>query len=153
MTKIPPLAQLLPHEAPMILIDELISVDVENVHCQVTIRSDNLFFDKHTHAVAAYVGIELMAQTIASWAGYHAWQQGKPTPMGFLLGCRRYHSEWAQFKQGVVLDIHAERLMQDNNMVVFSCKITHQQQTIASCQLNAYLPSEEKITTLLTTKQ
>ena len=30
MTKIPPLAQLLPHEAPMILIDELISVDVEN---------------------------------------------------------------------------------------------------------------------------
>ncbi|SMY35347.1 hotdog family protein [Photobacterium andalusiense] len=153
MTKIPPLAQLLPHEAPMILIDELISVDVENVHCQVTIRSDNLFFDKHTHAVAAYVGIELMAQTIASWAGYHAWQQSKPTPMGFLLGCRRYHSEWSQFKQGVVLDIHAERLMQDNNMVVFSCKIVHQQQTIASCQLNAYLPSEEKIATLLTTKQ
>ncbi|CEO41502.1 3-hydroxydecanoyl-ACP dehydratase [Photobacterium kishitanii] len=153
MTKIPPLAQLLPHDAPMILIDELISVDVENVHCQVTIRSDNLFFDNHSQSVAGYVGIELMAQTIAAWAGYHAWQQGKPAPIGFLLGCRRYHSEWSQFNQGVVLDIYAERLIQDNNMAVFSCQIISQQQTIASCQLNAYLPSEEKVATLLTTKK
>ncbi|PSU58965.1 hotdog family protein [Photobacterium phosphoreum] len=153
MTNTPPLAQLLPHDAPMILIDELINVGMENVHCQVTIRSDNLFFNKQSQSVAGYVGIELMAQTIASWSGYHAWQQGKSAPIGFLLGCRRYHSEWSQFNQGIVLDIHAERLMQDNNMAVFSCKIIHQQQIIASCQLNAYLPSEEKIATLLNTKQ
>lgn len=46
----------------------------ENVHCQVTIRSDHLFFDNQHQSVAGYVGIELMAQTIAAWAGYHAWQ-------------------------------------------------------------------------------
>jgi predicted hotdog family 3-hydroxylacyl-ACP dehydratase len=152
MTNTPPLVQLLPHDAPMILIDDLISVGVENVHCQVTIRSDHLFFDHQRQGVAGYVGIELMAQTIAGWAGYHAWQQGKPTPIGFLLGCRRYHSEWPQFDKGCVLDIYAERLIQDDNMAVFSCTIVNQQQTIASSQLNAYLPSPEKIATLLTTK-
>lgn len=46
----------------------------ENVHCQVTIKSDDLFFDNQRQGIAGYVGIELMAQTIAAWAGYHAWQ-------------------------------------------------------------------------------
>lgn len=152
MINTPPLAQLLPHDAPMILVDKLISVGTENIHCQVTIRSDHLFFDSQSQAIPGYVGIELMAQTIAAWAGYHAWLQGKPSPIGFLLGCRRYHSEWSQFNEGAVLDIYAERLMQDNNMAVFSCQIVSQQQTIATSQLNTYLPSEEKIAALLTSK-
>ncbi len=72
MNNIPDVASLLPHEAPMILIDKLINVTELTVHCQVKIDSAGLFFDKDNHGVPAWLGIEFMAQTIAAWYGYQA---------------------------------------------------------------------------------
>ncbi|MDD1791880.1 hotdog family protein [Enterovibrio makurazakiensis] len=145
MNNHPSLNQLLPHQAPMILIDALIDVGETHVHCRVTAHADNLFFDKDAQAIPGWVGIEFMAQTVAVWSGYQAWKDDKQPPIGFLLGSRRYQSELAEFRAGTVLDIHATHMMESNGMAVFSCRIEHQGQDIASAQLNAYVPSEEKL--------
>ncbi|WP_305844721.1 hotdog family protein [Photobacterium leiognathi] len=145
MTNCPPLHQLLPHEAPMILVDELIDVGEKHIHCRVVICPDCLFFDPKTQSVPGYVGIEFMAQTVAGWSGYHAWKKGDDSPIGFLLGCRRYHSELSVFKEHEILDIHAEQIMENNGMAVFDCKIMVNDNIVASSQLNAFVPSKTQL--------
>ena len=145
MTKIPHLHQLLPHDTPMVLVDQLIDVGEEHIHCQVTVREDCIFFNAHSRAIPGYVGIEFMAQSVAGWSGYHSWLQDQPSPIGFLLGCRRYQAECSAFSEGDTLDIFAERLMESNGMAVFSCRIEHQGQLLATSQLNAFVPSQEKL--------
>ncbi len=145
MTNIPHLHQLIPHDTPMVLVDELIDVGEEHVHCQVNVNENCIFFDPETRSISGHVGIEFMAQSVAGWAGYHAWKQGKPSPIGFLLGCRRYQAECSAFNEGDLLDIYAERLMENNGMAVFICRIEHQGALLATSQLNAFVPSPEQL--------
>ncbi|HDM8133525.1 TPA: hotdog family protein [Vibrio harveyi] len=145
MTKLPPIEQLLPHDRPMILVDRAIDIQQDTIHCQVDIGEHNPFFNRDTQTVPAYVGIEFMAQSVAAWSGYHALVQGQEPPIGFLLGSRRYTSECDAFTQGQQLDVYAEKMMEDNGMAVFSARMEWQEKTIATCQLNVYVPSEEKL--------
>ena len=149
MNKLPDIAALLPHEAPMILIDRLIDVAELTIHCQVNIQPDGMFFDKQVNGTPPWVGIEFMAQAIAAWAGYHANLKGKPSPVGFLLGSRRYNSHGDVYKQGQVLDIYAEQLMESDGMSAFSCRIECEGEELATSQLNVFAPSQEKLDEML----
>jgi predicted hotdog family 3-hydroxylacyl-ACP dehydratase len=149
MNKLPDVATLLPHEAPMILLDKLIDVAELTVHCQVTIKPACLFFDKQINGIPAWVGIEFMAQTVAAWSGYHAWIKGESSPIGFLLGSRRYNSECDVYQQGEVLDIYAEQLMESEGMAAFKCRIECAGKEVASSQLNAFVPSQDKLDEML----
>ena len=93
MLSLPEVASLVPHEAPMILIDKLIAVDENTIHCQVFITEESQFFEDQTHSIGAWVGIEYMAQTISAWSGYQSFLKDEPSPIGFLLGSRRYNTE------------------------------------------------------------
>ncbi|MGF1695618.1 hotdog family protein [Vibrio lamellibrachiae] len=145
MSNIPTIEQLLPHEKPMILIDRALSVEAESIHCQVDIDKHNLFFNKEANSVPAYLGIEFMAQSVAAWSGYHATLRNEEPPIGFLLGSRRYVANCDTFSQGQTLDIYAEQVMEDNGMAVFSAYIEHNGLQVAKCQLNVYVPSEQKL--------
>ncbi|OBT14769.1 3-hydroxydecanoyl-ACP dehydratase [Vibrio sp. UCD-FRSSP16_10] len=145
MSDYPLIQQLLPHDEPMILIDRAVDIQQDSIHCQVQIGQKNPFFNAETNSIPAYVGIEFMAQSIAAWSGYHAIQQGQAPAIGFLLGSRRYVSHYDAFQQNQVLDIHAEKLMEDNGMAVFTARIELDTQVVATCQLNVYVPSEEKL--------
>ncbi|MGO2342614.1 hotdog family protein [Vibrio litoralis] len=142
---LPNIADLVPHQAPMILVDKLIAVDQQSIHTQVMIKADELFFNQESQSVPGYVGIEYMAQSIAAWSGFQAWQQGEPPAIGFLLGSRRYQSECSEFPLGETLDIYAEQVMENNGMAVFQCRIEVQAKTLASAQLNAFVPSPEQL--------
>jgi predicted hotdog family 3-hydroxylacyl-ACP dehydratase len=153
MTNIPHLHQLIPHDTPMVLVDELIDVGEEHVHCRVNINENCIFFNAETRSIPGHVGIEFMAQSVAGWSGYHAWKQSKDSPIGFLLGCRRYQTECSAFHEGDLLDIYAERLMENNGMAVFTCRIEHQGTVLATCQLNAFVPSPEKLDQMIGNSQ
>ena len=152
MTKLhqfPSVASLVPHEAPMILIDKLIHADANSVHCQVHINSQSQFFESQNKAVGAWVGIEYMAQAIAAWSGYQHVLQQRPSSIGFLLGSRRYHCEAAFFHEGDVLDIYAEQLLENEGMGVFSCSIKNKKELLASAQLNVFVPNSEQLEAML----
>lgn len=141
MTELPSLQELLPHDVPMVLIDELVDVGGKHVHCRVTPTADNLFFDCVARAVPGYIGIEFMAQSVAAWAGYHARMRGETPSVGFLLGCRRYKAEVCSFRENELLDIHAELVMENNGMSIFSCQIEHEGKAIAASQISTYAPT------------
>jgi predicted hotdog family 3-hydroxylacyl-ACP dehydratase len=143
MNDMPEITEVIAHDAPMILIDDLVEVRKEHVHCRVTIHESGLFFDQQKRTVPGYVGIEFMAQTVAAWAGFHAWERDEKPPIGFLLGGRSYQCESPAFSEGMELDIHAEQILKSENMAAFACTIQHNGVVQAKCELNVYEPPPE----------
>ena len=84
-----PVARLLPHASPMIMIDRVVSVSEDYFEAEVVVRPDSLFCDGT--AVNAWVGIEYMAQAVAAYAGAEAIAAGRPVKIGFLLEIGRAH--------------------------------------------------------------
>lgn len=118
----PPIAELLPHKAPMILLDRVLDIEGENLTAEVTIRPDALFCDGRR--VGGWVGIEYMAQAIGALAGWLARQKGLPPRLGFLVGTRRYTSQTPWFTVGQTLHIHIQReIAAENGVSAVACRI------------------------------
>ena len=136
-----PIAELIPHAADMILIDDVISFGAEDIETRLTVRHGGLF-NQEDGSLPAWVGIELMAQSIAAYAGCQALQAGLPVELGFLLGTRKFECNVERFPAGAELRIRALRSLQDDNgMGVFECHLDgpgiH-----AEARLNVFRPPE-----------
>lgn len=66
-----PLAELLPHAGDMILIDQVLAFDEEQIQTCLTVNAGGLF-NRDDGSLPAWVGVELMAQSVAAYAGCHA---------------------------------------------------------------------------------
>ncbi|MCP1574216.1 putative hotdog family 3-hydroxylacyl-ACP dehydratase [Herbaspirillum rubrisubalbicans] len=140
---IPPIEQLLPHAAPMILIDRVVAVDEQTLQAELEIRTDSLFHQGS--GVGAWVGIEYMAQGIAAWAGYQALRQGGSVKIGFLLGARRYQCAIPEFATGTRLGVSVRLLLQaDSGLGSFECRITDlaTQQELAQATVSVFQPHD-----------
>ena len=136
-----PLAELLPHAGDMILIDQVLEFDQEQIHTRLTVRAGGLF-NREDGSLPAWVGIELMAQSVAAYAGCRARSEGNPVELGFLLGTRKFECNVEHFPAGAELQIHALRSLEDDNgMGVFECHLSgpgiH-----ASARLNVFRPPQ-----------
>lgn len=119
-----PIAELIPHAGNMILIDEVLRFGDEDVETRLTVRPGGLF-SQADGSLPAWVGIELMAQSVASYAGCQARQAGLPVELGFLLGTRNFQCNVERFPAGAELHIKALRSLQDDNgMGVFECQLS-----------------------------
>lgn len=134
-------AELLPHAAPMLLLDDV--VDYGDTHCtsRVFIEPHVLFY-REGRGVPAYTGIEYMAQTIALWSGIVRRQQGLAPSVGFLLGTRKYETRNTFFPAGSVLMVRAEQQYLLDGMSVFACEISVDGELLASANINAYQPQD-----------
>ncbi len=137
--------QVLPHRAPMILLDRFIEAGAEYGVCSVTITEQSPFYDTACRAVPAYVGIEYMAQTIAAYAGANRLVAGGQVKIGFLLGCRKYQPRVTGFAAGTELIVTAAQLvMEPSGLSVFECSISQQQQVLVSARLNVFQPEDHQ---------
>lgn len=143
-----PAQNCLPHSAPMVLIDEVLNVDIENqiVKTSVKIHDDKIFFNKEINGISPLVGIEFMAQTIGCYAYYKA---GKTIPkIGFLLGTRQYENKLEKFENGKTYIITAREIYGDNELVSFECLIYNEgedenpENYIAKATINAFQPKD-----------
>ena len=136
-----PLAELLPHAGDMILIEQILSFDDEQIHTRLTVKPGGLF-NRADGSLPAWVGIELMAQSVAAYAGCHARARGDAVELGFLLGTRKFECNVEHFPAGTELSIHGVRSLEDDSgMGVFECHITapgiH-----ATARLNVFRPPQ-----------
>ena len=138
---LPEIRRLIPHSDPMVLLDRLLAVDEHSLCAQVSITPDSLFYA--AGAVAAWTGIEYMAQAIAAFAGYQAFVSGQDTKLGFLLGTRHYESHCSAFALNSVLHIHVQRVLQHpNGLGAFECRIVaaESQQLLAAATVTVFQP-------------
>jgi predicted hotdog family 3-hydroxylacyl-ACP dehydratase len=136
-----PIADLLPHAPPMVLLDAVESWDDDRAIARVTI-GPGIPFHQAGRGVPAHVGIEYMAQACGAFAGLEALAAGEPVRIGYLLGTRAYRAALDWFADGTQLTVSAVQVFRDGTMGVFDCAITADGRELATAQLNVYQPAE-----------
>ncbi len=134
------LEKILPHNNPMILIDNIeeVNLDEEYILTSVTIREDNVFFERELDGVSYLLGIEFMAQTIAAYTHF---KNNNETPqIGFLLGTRSYRCSLEKFEKDHKYIIKAKEIFCDDELVSFECLIYNEGAECAKATINAYQP-------------
>ena len=130
-------AELIPHSGKMVWLDRIVDCDDNALSAEFVVRPNGLPGNDET--IPAWAGIEYMAQAIAAYAGVMAKRAGEPVKPGFLLGTRRYSSTVAEFKVGSTLTVRVEKIIQDNTLGAFECKIQGDGVEV-SANLNVYQP-------------
>ncbi len=135
------LEKILPHNRPMILIDDVLEInhDEKFLISEVFINKDKIFFDKQLNGISYLAGIEFMAQTIGCYSFFKANLQ---TPrVGFLLGTRSYKNNIEKFECGQTYKVVAKEVFGDGELVSFECFIYNSDGVeCAKATVNAYLP-------------
>ena len=132
------LAKILPHEEPMILIDDVLEYSIEEkcLKACVTITEDCMFYDKTINGVDSALGIEYMAQTIGCYAFLR--KKLKKPKIGFLLGTRLYNNAIDKFELGKTYYILVKEVFVAE-IFSFECFIYNENnEEIASSTINVY---------------
>lgn len=144
-------AEYLPHDAPMLLLAEVINVTEESAHCRVEVSADGVLapFLNAQGELPGWYALELMAQTIGVWSGWHRHQQGqKRIALGMVLGARELVCACGYLPADKQLDIQIKLLMNDDRFGSFDCTITAESDTLATGRINTFQPTPEESTML-----
>lgn len=147
---LPPGAYL-PHDAPMLLLETVLSVTEEQAVCQVGVNRRGVLapFLEANGNLPGWYALELMAQTVGVWSGWHRQQRGEAQiSLGMVLGARELKCAAGELAAESQLDITVTLLMQDERFGSFECAITAGGETLASGRVNTFQPSQEELTTL-----
>ena len=132
----PPIQSLLPHEPPMLWIDEVLSHEGELVVCRLTIRAEHVFVEDGV--VEPLIAIEWMAQSVATLVGL--WDRSNdldPRP-GFLIAIPEARFEVDEFRVGDQLTLRARRVWGDDQLASFECEVERLGLVVATAQLSVY---------------
>lgn len=135
------------HRSPMLLIEQVNEITAESVSCSVALDSSLLQPFLTPQGLPSYIGIELMAQTVGIWSGYHDKCAGRAAAHGgLILSVRAYVASAAFFHldNPAPLAITLSMLMQERNYASFEGSITQGSNTLATgrlslCQFDADL--------------
>lgn len=141
-----PIAELMPHAPPMVLLDRVISYEHPKLITGLTVRRGIPFCGNE--GVPGWIGIEYMAQSVAVHAGIEAYSKGISPRVGFLLGTRKYDCSVARFPLEADLEIVVEPLFVEPELGAFSCKIM-MGRLVASATINVFQPEETKLADML----
>lgn len=146
-----PAGDYLPHDAPMLLLEEVISVTDSTARCRVVVSRDGVlapFLDPQGNLPGWYA-MELMAQTVGVWSGWHRLQHGQENiALGMILGARELVCAAGHLPANGVLDIAVTLLMQDDRFASFDCTIHTGDTTVATGRVNTFQPTTEELTSL-----
>ena len=139
------LTKILPHNPPMILIDDVLEYDLNAkiLTAVVTINEEMLFFDKTINGVSSLIGIEFMAQAVGCYSYFKSCC--KPPEIGFLLGSRLFNNAPGVFENGKTFTIKVHESFTDNQISAFDCIIYDESaEEIASATVKVYQSEEAK---------
>ena len=149
----PAIASLVPHAAPMLLLDRLCEATATTARCEVRVGETLALFLRDDGALPGWVGIELMAQMVAAWSGYQGHQRQEEPQIGLLLGARKYQCHLARLPAGSLLTIDCEQLLQDGALASFQCYLRCDGELVAEARLSTIQPDAEQLETLLGSRQ
>lgn len=144
-------ADYLPHDAPMLLLEQVESVTDETAVCRVTVATDSVlapFLDPDGNLPGWYA-LELMAQTVGVWSGWHRHQQGEASiSLGMVLGARELVCSAGILPADAGLTVKVKLLMQDERFGSFECAIEAGNATLATGRVNTFQPTAEELHSL-----
>lgn len=146
-----PPGDYLPHDAPMLLLEEVVEVTEETATCRVGVNTAGVlapFVDSDGN-LPGWFALELMAQTVGVWSGWHRHQhQQESIALGMVLGARELVCAAGILPAGTALTIAVTLLMQDDRFGSFDCTIADGDTTLATGRVNTFQPTPDELTTL-----
>ncbi|MGL4860942.1 MAG: 3-hydroxy-fatty acyl-ACP dehydratase [Enterobacteriaceae bacterium] len=133
----------LPHTQPMLLLEEVLEVSEATARCRVTLSPQGVLapFLNARGELPAWYALELMAQTVGVWSGWHRRQRGEQEiALGMLLGARDVQCAHPCFSAGAQLDIAVNLLIEDGHFGSFEAEITCDGESLAKGRINTFLP-------------
>ena len=134
MAPLPPIAQLLPHRPPMLLVDEVLEHQGGTVVCKTTIRDDMLFVKNGE--VSTLLALELFAQSAASLVALGAGPGGASLVTGAFLGTRKVELHAPSFKVGDELRIHCRQTLSVGVTTQIACQLFRGEELVAEGSIN-----------------
>ncbi|MFV8753914.1 3-hydroxylacyl-ACP dehydratase [Nannocystaceae bacterium ST9] len=140
--RFPPVAELVPHEPPMVLIDELVAWTPERARVRAQVRAGSPFVE--AGRAPAVVLIEVMAQAIAAASGMAHHLRGGKLGRGVLLGTRELELAVDELRVGDELAIDVVKQLDDGKTARYACTVEREGQTIARAELNVMIVIERQ---------
>lgn len=138
----PPIEEFVPHRGGMLLLDAIMAADDETIEAALRVSADG-WYCGDANGMPAWLGIELMAQTIAAHVTHLSCTRGLPPKHGVLLGTRRYRSEVPVFECGTRLRITAREAFRDaDGFAAYDCEIADGIRVLATASIKAYQPED-----------
>jgi len=139
--------ELLPHEAPMIFISSVDSVDMEHgiLVGEFTVKESDIAYDHQLKGVPTYSSLEYMAQAIGCFVGIHDRinHPNKKPGVGFVLGTRKLTVKEPLFHLGKTYFVHIALLFFEDTLASFECIIYNESHCkISAAIVNAYRPND-----------
>ena len=127
--------EVLSHVAPMLLLDSVEEATAER--CRTRLQVDGqAWYALADGSMPAWFGLELMAQTIATYSGHRKKQLNRPLRMGYLLGTVAFEAAVPAFAAGEVLEIEADlHFWNELTLSAFRCTIWNRGAQVASAIL------------------
>ncbi|WP_159566194.1 hotdog family protein [Budvicia diplopodorum] len=151
MSNFQPPSHYLPHQAPMVLLDRVYAIEKDNAVCEVSVSADGALapFLTPQGTLPAWFAIEIMAQTIGVWSGWHGRQHNEAPEIGMLLGSRGFKSTLDHYPNGSLLRSTATMLLRDDRLASFECRLDIDGQTVAQAKLNVYQTGQQELDRLI----
>ncbi|MDR3228687.1 MAG: hypothetical protein LBT53_04675 [Puniceicoccales bacterium] len=148
-----PAALFLPHRPPMLYVQHALAVDDRSAVCETAL--DDTFAPffaaaaDGTDALPAHFLLEIIAQSIGVWAGYHTLQKGEAAKSGMFLGCRDFTTVRPEYPRGDILRIEVKLLVLDGATGSFEGVVLCAGERIASATLTTHQVTWEQLDALL----
>lgn len=134
-----PAEVVVPHSAPMLLIDKLLERDRQQEYAllQANIPSSGPFI--YQNQIMEEYLIELCAQSMAVVNGYDAWIDDAKSTKGFLVGIEDFNYNLpSSFEKEIPLYIEIRKQFQFSNITIMKCIVYYKKQKIVYGSLKVW---------------
>lgn len=136
--------ELIAHRGNMLLIERVLEANEAGIKVAATVEPHAWYADADG-TMPAWIGIELMAQTIGAFVGLNALTQGLPPKQGMLLGARSLTARLPGFPAGARLVVTATEVFQEaNGLAAFDTAIELDGETVMEATLKVFEPADFK---------
>jgi len=141
-TRLPAVEELIQQRGEMLLLDRLLERGPEHVVVAARVLPREHPLMDPEQGMPTWVGIELMAQTVAVFAGLDHLDRGLPPRIGLLLGTRAFVAEMPFVPQGTALFVRADLSWRDEGgLGVFACELKDSEdRVVAQSLVKGYVP-------------
>jgi predicted hotdog family 3-hydroxylacyl-ACP dehydratase len=131
----PPVAELVPHEPPMLLVEALLEWSPDEALVGAKVRAGSPFVSGDR--MPATILLEYMAQAIAVASGMTDHQQGRAIgEIGLLLGTRELELCCDELAVGDALELRVVREFADEKLARYACTTTRAGELLARATIN-----------------
>lgn len=137
----PPIEEILPHRYGMLLVERIVSWDGARATVSATPHAAAWYAEPA--GMPSRIGIEVMAQAIATHVGVTAWERGEPPKKGVLLGARSYRATLTHFPVARELSVTALKAFSDESgMGAYDASIVLEDREVAKARILVFEPPD-----------